>query len=170
MKPYYFILLFLLCSCHSINITNTKTKPYKNSKGDFIGVVNKTILKENCSWFDINYNHYTTNKETIKKLNKLDKSDIKILIFMGTWCGDSKEEVPRFYKVTDNINFNSKNIETIAVNHKKKANGLQKGYNIKRIPTFIILKNNKEIGRIIEHPKQDSSIEDDVLNILNTKK
>jgi hypothetical protein len=53
----------------------------------------------------------------------------------------------------------------IAVDSKKQASGLDiTAYDIERVPTFIIYKEGKEIGRIIETPVQ--SLEADLQKIL----
>ncbi len=39
---------------------------------------------------------------------------------MGTWCGDSKRETPRFYKILDETGFNQNNFELITVIEIKK--------------------------------------------------
>ena len=28
-------------------------------------------------------------------------SGVRVLVFLGTWCGDSKREVPRFLRIVD---------------------------------------------------------------------
>ena len=87
---------------------------------------------------------------------------------MGTWCGDSKREIPRFYKVLKAAKFNVSNLEMIAVNRGKKTpDNLQKGLNIFRVPTFIFYKNGKEIGRYVEYPRV--SLEKDILAIVTGK-
>ena len=84
----------------------------------------------------------------------------------GTWCGDSKRETPRFYKVMEAADFNfKKNFKLVAVNRGKKTpDNLQEGKNIIRVPTFIFYKKGKEIGRYVEYPRE--SMEKDFLKIL----
>ena len=86
---------------------------------------------------------------------------------MGTWCSDSQREIPNFYKLLDEANFDYKNLELVTVDKKKKAKGLEKGFDIIRVPTFIFYKNGKEIGRFVEHALEGSTIEDDILKIIS---
>jgi len=77
---------------------------------------------------------------------------------MGTWCGDSKREVPRFIKVLEAANFPVDNLKIVAVDrrkeqYKKSPTGEEWGLSIKRVPTFIFYKNGKESNRIIESPR-----------------
>ena len=87
---------------------------------------------------------------------------------MGTWCGDSRREVPKLYKVLEQVNFNMDNLEMVALDRSKRTpDNLQKGYNIIRIPTFVFYKNGKEIGRFVEYSRE--TLERDILKILTTK-
>jgi len=85
---------------------------------------------------------------------------------MGTWCGDSKEQTPIFYKILDAANFNYNNLQLIAVNRGKSTpDNLQEGLNIERVPTFIFYKKGKEIGRFVEFPQE--TVEADMLKIVS---
>jgi thiol-disulfide isomerase/thioredoxin len=88
---------------------------------------------------------------------------------MGTWCGDSKKEVPRLYKVLEASNFPMEQLSVIAVSgeaslYKQSPQHEEKGLNIHRVPTVIFYKNGKEVNRIVEHPI--SSFEKDIFNII----
>ncbi|WP_111709861.1 thioredoxin family protein [Lutibacter citreus] len=157
-------LLNLGCNT-SKNITTTT----KNNSEDLMGVVTKDnfLAEPYNEWFSYNYNDYKLNNDVILKLNPLLKG-ITIKSFMGTWCGDSQEQVPIFYKILDKANFNYNNLELIALNRARKTiNNLQEGFNIIRVPTFIFYKNKKEIGRIVEYPREN--IEKDILTIISGK-
>jgi hypothetical protein len=94
--------------------------------------------------------------------------NIRIKIFMGSWCGDSKEQVPRFFKVLHKLQYNPWDVEIVCFARKfKEKEAEAKSNTIEKIPTFIIYRNNTEIGRIIETPH--FSIEKDLLEILNMK-
>ena len=51
----------------------------------------------------------------------------------------------------------------------KKANGIEKGYLIERVPTFIFYKNGTEIGRFVEHTVDGATLEHDILQIVAQK-
>jgi len=88
---------------------------------------------------------------------------------MGTWCPDSRKEVPRFYKILDSLKFPESQLKLITVNRMKKGIAQETdGLNIQRVPTFIFYKDGKEVGRIIEHPSFDR-LEDDVQKIVFEK-
>ena len=119
--------------------------------------------------YDANYENYKVDSTSLTQLAKL-MQDNKVKVVLGTWCGDSKFQVPNFLKITDALKMDEANVSFIAVNGAKEAeNGLLTGLNIQRVPTFIITdKKGKEIGRIVENPTK--SLELDLLDILAPKK
>lgn len=164
MKKYLLSILILFFACAS-----TKDKVYKeNAKKEFTGVINKSILLNSLykEWFKERYEIFEL-KDSLRKSMKESFKDVKVKAFVGLWCGDSKREIPSLLKMLNEVQFDETNIEIIAVNHKKKANGLEKGNNIFRVPTFIFYKNNKEIGRFVEFPQE--TLEQDILKIISGK-
>lgn len=129
------------------------------------GIMNFPEFKE---MYDPIYAAYIPDAATMIELEKLIKKE-KIKIVFGTWCGDSKVNVPNFFKVLDALHFKEKNVDIIAVDGTKKAeNGIIDGLNIQRVPTFIIYdKKGIELGRIVEGPK--TTLEGDLLAILKKK-
>jgi thiol-disulfide isomerase/thioredoxin len=130
-----------------------------------VGEISKEMIKEN-QWFKDSYNEANIDLSIITDIKKY-LNNIKIKAFIGTWCEDSKREVPVLYKILNHVDFNYSNLELITVDKKKKAIGLEKGYNILRVPTFIIYKSDIEIGRFVEFSKE--SLEVDILKILSGK-
>lgn len=164
-KNVYFFVTLLIVSCAS----TPKNLATKNENGNLVGIATKKDFQQEpygSDWFNDFYSYYETDKGTIEKLKPYLK-DIKIKGFMGTWCGDSKREIPNFYKILDEAEFDYKNLELVTVNRQKKANGLEEGFNVIRVPTFIFYKDGKEIGRFVEHAIEDSSVEEDFLKILS---
>lgn len=132
----------------------------------------KAFSDVNFPWFQKNYDNYILNNEVINRLKPI-MNNYTIQVFYGTWCGDSKRELPKFYKVMKAAGLDDESIEMIAVHkkpelYKRSPSGEEKGLNIHRVPTFIVYENDKEIGRIVETPKED--FERDFLNIVNGEK
>lgn len=91
---------------------------------------------------------------------------------MGTWCGDSKREVPRILKMLDCCGFKERDVNLIMVSnkdslYKKSPQHEEAGKNIVRVPTIIIEQKGLEVGRIVEFPK--ISLEKDMLAILRNE-
>ncbi|MDT7830963.1 thioredoxin family protein [Flavobacteriaceae bacterium S356] len=166
MKKILFILA-LSITCYASAQKKTAVKKDKN--GHLIGYVKKSAFldKSYSRWFTKNYDSYKTEEAVISKIRK-KINKCKIAGFMGVWCGDSRREVPKLYKILEEANFNMDNLEMIALNRSKRTpDNLQKGYNIIRIPTFVFYKDGKEIGRFVEYSRE--TLERDILKILTTK-
>lgn len=169
MRNIHLFCLILLMGCN----TQAQKKAVKNSVGDLVGITHRSDFKQAPynSWFDANYIAYTVDQKSISVLKDAFK-DVQVKVFMGTWCGDSRRETPRFYKLLDAINFDEKNLEMITVNRSKKTpKNLEQNLNIIRVPTFIFYKKDpktnekKEIGRYVEYARE--SLEKDILKILS---
>ncbi|MBT8184708.1 MAG: thioredoxin family protein [Eudoraea sp.] len=142
----------------------------KNGTVKLLGKINQQGLLRPPfkDWFQPGFENYKVDMETMQRV-KNDLSKYSIKVFLGTWCGDSKREVPRFNKVLEAINFPKGQLTTIAVdylkpNYKKSPGGEEKGMNIVKVPTFIFYKNGEEVNRIIEFPVV--SIEKDIAAIV----
>ena len=101
-------------------------------------------------------------------LSKLENRiyNYSILIVLGTWCHDSHEQVPRFYKMLDDLDYNTNLVKNICVDKEKTGGTIDiSELNIERVPTFIFYDDEKEIGRIIETP--ETSLEKDSWQILS---
>jgi thiol-disulfide isomerase/thioredoxin len=157
---------------YSQNINKSSTDERGNKK--LLGVIDKDGLTQEPfnSWFTKNYDSYLANEKVVEKL-KNSLTEYKITVFLGTWCGDSKREVPRFYNVLEGANFHSDQLKVIAVDNDKKSykqspGGEEKGLNIHKVPTFIFYKDGKEVNRIVEYPKE--TLEKDMLKITTGQK
>jgi thiol-disulfide isomerase/thioredoxin len=92
-------------------------------------------------------------------------SGVDFLVFFGTWCGDSRRELPHFLRIADQCGIESSRIRLYGLDRSKKSNdGLSDQYHIEKVPTFIFLKDGEEVGRITEMPK--ATLEADMLSIL----
>ncbi len=116
-------------------------------------------------WYLTGYDGYQFNSDAVNKLTDISKDDITIKIVLGTWCPDSRREVPRFMRILDIWKFPMEKVTLIGVDNAKLSPvGEYEKLDIQRVPTFILYKNNIESGRIIENPV--TSLEQDMVNIL----
>lgn len=110
---------------------------------------------------DETYN-YLVDSTTCKKITNLTDENYKVIIFAGSWCHDSEVEVPKMIKVIETLELDYK---IFAVDRDKlEPSGESIIYNIEKVPTLILIKNDEEIGRIVEYPVE--TIEIDLLNML----
>lgn len=129
------------------------------------GITSFAEFKES---FDPNYAAYKPDTTILANLAKGLK-DKKITIVLGTWCGDSKYQVPNFLKVMDALKISDNQIKIIAVDGAKHAeNGLIDNLKITNVPTFIFTdQKGTEVGRITESPRE--TLEKDMLVIFASK-
>ena len=117
------------------------------------------------TWYITGFDDYQLKTDAINKLLDINKDNIAIKVVMGTWCPDSRREVPRFMRVLNAWQFPEAKVTFIGVDDAKLSPvGEYMKLDILRVPTFIIYKNNIEAGRIIENPA--TSLEQDMVNIL----
>ena len=110
------------------------------------------------------YPIYKPDKEIIRQL-KGHREGLDIVIVLGTWCSDSHEQVPKFLKVLDRMKFNKENLTLICVDREKQGGDVDvSGYRVVYVPTFIFIRNGKELGRIVETPVR--TLEEDMLGIV----
>jgi thiol-disulfide isomerase/thioredoxin len=166
-----FIALFVLLNIYNYaQEMNTIVKDSSSGKPMLIGFVTRDAFKDTSFswWFDSEFNNYEPDSATTKLLAGR-VNDLTVTIVMGTWCSDSRREVPRFLKLLDVLNFNSSaGLKIICVDDNKKGKGDEvDGLNIELVPTFILSQKGKEIGRIIESPKL--TLEKDLLGIISAE-
>jgi len=152
----------LLVSCAS-----TKKVSVKPNEHMEVGWTPRTVFQSPsyAAWFDTCYTAYQPQTEYIDRLKDF-KENIDLIVVYGTWCSDSKREMPRFFKIMDAIEFPSDHITLIAVDRTMQVPpGISKEYNITNVPTFILKYRGIEIGRIIESPK--TTLEEDLVDILS---
>jgi hypothetical protein len=93
----------------------------------------------------------------------------EVTVFLGTWCGDSRREVPRLWKALDEsggmVPFT---IHYIGVDREKKEpSGRVEKNGIQYVPTFIVSRGGHEVGRIVE--TSPNGVEKDLLALLSGK-
>ncbi len=159
----FFIILFLT-ACSATE--QLHTEQYKGND-ILVGKGHRSDLEKKYynEWFDANYRDYRPDIQIINKLKSVI-NNYKIVVVMGTWCPDSRKQVPVLYKVLDEAGYRNKP-DIYFVPRKYKHYKPAKRYNIIRVPTIIIYKDDKEKGRIIEYPMK--TIEADLLKIMTTK-
>lgn len=119
------------------------------------------------TWLALRAQDYTPDPAAVRTI--ADRSgDVKVLLILGTWCKDSKREVPRFFKILDEARIGLEQVTMMAVDRSKKdAEGLTVRYNVQRVPTFLFFRADREIGRIVE--RATTTLENDIAQIVAGK-
>lgn len=178
MKNYIVLLLLSLTilGCKKDKATNSPQETENLETADetleaaedpiLLGVQNRDKLEADPynTWFMTSYKDHTLDTETLPTV-KAGLKDVRMTIFMGTWCEDSQREVPAMYKILDELDYKSNTVRLITVSEEKTTpEGLEQGKEITNVPTFLLIKDGQELGRIVEYPLE--SLEKDMAKIL----
>lgn len=152
-KALFFTILLLstaLVFAQSAEITH-------DASGEKVikGFMTKQQLASDTSfkWFAQNQQGYTPYQNALQAF-KANKDSITIVAFGGTWCGDTKFILPKFFALTDAAGFSQDRVVLLGVDHNKKTiQHLAEAFAVTNVPTFIVMKNGKEIGRVVEYGK-----------------
>lgn len=178
MKHFYLFLLLIVLSCNSSNKKSNASSPPiipesllgKDWEGNEILVGRVSLDQMNYytkEWMQTEYDFYPLNTDLIENIKPLIQGK-SIVLYMGTWCEDSRREVPGMIKILNASGFDISTIEIIAVDEDKRTpDGLEKNVDLLNIPTLLFFENGKEINRIVEFPVE--SLELDILSILSGK-
>lgn len=162
----YFLLILLIAGSLTAQDKNKLIQDGESGKPMLIGICDRTAFADTnfAWWLNSEYDVYNLDTATLASIgNKLN--DYNLTVVMGSWCSDSRREVPRFYKVLDTLKYDQAKLKLICVNRDKNdPAGDTDKLNIEAVPTFIFYKDDKEIGRIVESPKE--TLEKDILKIV----
>ncbi|MBS1596329.1 MAG: thioredoxin family protein [Bacteroidetes bacterium] len=158
--------LLLLASCtpkHALMITKDK-----DGSRMIVGTAQRSMLHDAAfSWFDRGYSAYKPTTAPLAVIRG-QAPTLHIEVFGGTWCDDTHDLLPRFYKVADATGISDAQVTLHLVGRDKKTkDGSADRYHITNVPTFVVIKAGKEIGRITESVKK--SMEADLAEILTDK-
>lgn len=161
------IILVILFISISISAQNKMVTDSKTEKPMLLGNCNIDAFQDSSFawWYNSEYENYEPDEEVINNIGERLNS-YRIEIVLGTWCSDSKREVPRFMKILDMLSYDLNNLTLITVDRDKNSpDGNIDSKNIELVPTFILINDQGEKGRIIETPVE--TLEMDLLDILN---
>lgn len=162
------VFLMSLQSCNAQKVVLNREVETTSDGKMLLGTQKKDqLLKSPYSdWYVKEHDEYAIDQKAVAELKKEKLSSYAITVVLGTWCEDSHREVPRLMKILETVNFPDQKLTLIAVNRKRESPGGEESvYNIQKVPTIIVQKYGKEIGRIIESPST-GYLERDLLEIL----
>jgi thiol-disulfide isomerase/thioredoxin len=162
-------LIVSMFSCSSKSIPQ---QPKYNVVADTETVVMKGVLTRNIlekekafTWMTENRKYGSADAGAVKIFSQ-QKDLFTVLIFGGTWCHDSQNILPVFYRLVDKSGFPDNRITLVGVDRQKTApHNWHTTWNIIMVPTFIILQNGKEMGRVVEYGKT-GNVEKELADIV----
>jgi thiol-disulfide isomerase/thioredoxin len=154
-KIVYSVVLLLMV--HVAAKAQTQYEVQKDADGSKIlkGIIAKELLSgdSSFSWYAPNLSGYTPNAEAVEGLRK-NAGTIHIIAFMGTWCDDSRNIIPKFYRLLEAGGFPLSRVTLFGVDRQKKTlSDVADALGITNVPTILVMKNGKEQGRVVEYGK-----------------
>jgi thiol-disulfide isomerase/thioredoxin len=160
------LITFLLLNVNACKTYMHISTDQTTGRKMLLGKTERTELYNDNSfdWFKERYNAYMPDKVAVDKIRGTNQN-LTFIVFAGTWCGDTRALLPNFYKVMDAAGVKDDDIELYLLDRSKKSgDGLAAKYHIKFLPTFIVMKDGNEIGRVVE--TINNSIEQDISEFL----
>jgi thiol-disulfide isomerase/thioredoxin len=133
------------------------------------GIVNKYLIENEptFNWMKSAKVGYKPDTATINAFER-NKSKVQYVIFGGTWCEDTQSILPKFFALQEKSGVPDNAISFFGVNRDKKSlASITEAFNIKNVPTIIIMKDGVEKGRVVEYGKT-GNWDKELAQILNT--
>jgi hypothetical protein len=129
-----------------------------------IEISREKVLSAGPEWL-ANYETHKPDPGQIQALKSKLGEQLRVDIYLGLWCSDSKNNVPPFIKILDTTGI-SVPMRFFNVQRKpvKTIRFFSDLFQVERVPTFIFYRGESEIGRIVENPK--ASLIEDMIGIL----
>ena len=112
--------------------------------------------------------NYEPNAAAVAQIKANDK-DIAVTLAFGTWCPDSKNYIPKLIKALRAAGNDKIQIKLIGIDNQfREPVTTVQPRRITNVPTIIVERAGREIGRIVETPAA-STMEEDLASILQGK-
>lgn len=169
MKKFITLILVAFLANTAFGQNQYQVLVERPNEKTFKGIISREVLLADTSfkWYAENLKTYTPYADAVKALKK-NADSVQLITFIGTWCEDSHFVIPRLYSVLDAAGFSANRMSLLGVDREKKTlSHLTEALNIINVPTIIVMKNGRELGRVIEYGKY-GVFEKELAEILNT--
>ena len=144
---------------------NSASKEPTKDEALLVGDITREQIEEAMPEWAMAESESSPDPEACRALASVERG-ADVTVFLGTWCGDSRREVPRLWKALDlagpAVPFE---IHYIGVDQdKKEPGGRQAADGVRYVPTLIVRRNGQEVGRIVE--QSPGGVEKDLLALL----
>jgi thiol-disulfide isomerase/thioredoxin len=169
MKHLFLVLVSAFCTGLSF-AQSAETNVEQDGTKIIKGFVTQKELESDPAfkWVADNKKGYTPYAAALGAA-KANKETVHFLVFGGTWCDDTKMILPKFFSLTDAAGFSPERMTIVGVDRSKKSlHHLTETFGITNVPTIIVMKGGKEIGRVVEYGKT-GMFDKDLGEILSAK-
>ena len=116
-------------------------------------------------WFGNGVATYAPDKKVIEQLRQSWTPAHSAVIVAGSWCPDTHRDLPSYYKALQAAGIPESSQSLWFVDRRfRKADGISKQYQVTSVPTFVVLKEGKEVGRFAGRP--GIKVESELLRVL----
>jgi thiol-disulfide isomerase/thioredoxin len=133
------------------------------------GIINKYVVQNDTSykWYSSSAGSYKADTAILTAFEKA-KDKVQFVVFGGTWCEDTQFILPKFFKLQEMSGITDNTVTFFGVNRAKKSlSSIADAFGIINVPTIIVMKNGKEIDRVVEYGKT-GKWDKELAAILNT--
>lgn len=116
------LILFSLFFASGITTEGDKAEKENGQRNLLIGAFTREDLenKPHSKWFNKGYKNYKPSEEALEII-KQNISDYEIVYLMGSWCRDSRREIPKFYRILDEAGYDTDRVSGFAVDFYKET-------------------------------------------------
>lgn len=155
MKKFFLIAIAFGLSATAAHAQTPYTSTVDNQKVTILdGIITKYALQNNDAfkgWYGSNQNGFKLDSVVVNAM-EASKGKVQYVIFGGTWCEDTQNILPKFFKLQEASGVSDNAISFFAVDRSKKTLGnVADAFKITNVPTIIIMKDGKEAGRVVEY-------------------
>lgn len=130
-----------------------ETRPDAEEGKLLYGIIRLQDIKQDTSfkWYAQTLQYYKPNAALVAQL-KARAGQLHYVLFTGTWCHDSQAITPKYFACMEAAALPESALTIIATDRDKKTiAGLHSAFGILNVPTLIVMKAGKEVGRITEY-------------------
>ncbi|QHS61398.1 thioredoxin family protein [Chitinophaga agri] len=148
----------------TLTFAQTTASRASNGKKVLKGKIDmQTLMNDSAfAWFYTGVNGYQPNDNMVNYI-KANREKLNIVAVAGTWDQSSQALLPKLYKIMIVGGSPDEQVVTYGVDEKMNS-GSPQDYKVKQLPTFILFREGKEIGRISGDVTE--SLESDMAKIL----
>lgn len=153
MKKIFFFAIAFFAASFVFAQSSVEVSRDDNGSKVLKGFIAPKVLATDTAfnWFVQGQKSFTPNADVVKQYAAA-KDSVSFFVFGGTWCEDTKHLLPNFFATTDAAGIPANHITLVGVDREKKTLfNLSEVFNVTLVPTIIVMKNGKEIGRVVEY-------------------
>lgn len=151
------LFTFLLLAATFAASAQTQYESFRDGDSKILkGIITRSLLTSDTAfsgWYASNAKISIPSAESVERFKKLP-TGTHFVVFGGTWCHDTQQILPRFYNLLDAAGVSENLVTLIGMDRQKKTLGaMEAAFKITNVPTIIVMKDGKELSRIVEYGK-----------------